>query len=48
MVSFAIFAGAAPLAGVLAGAATTGVSLIALGAVGAAGCVLYRPAARAS
>ncbi len=47
MVSFATFAVAAPLAGLLAGTWSTATTLLLLGAVSAAGAVLYLPAYRA-
>lgn len=47
MVSFATLAVVAPLAGLLAEAASTAVTLMLLGAVSAAGAVLYLPAYRA-
>jgi hypothetical protein len=47
MVSFAIFAAAAPLAGLLADATSLSVSVVVLGATSALGGLLYLPALRA-
>jgi MFS family permease len=47
MVSFAVFAAAAPLAGLLADATSLSISVVVLGAVSGAGVLLYLPALRA-